>query len=30
VENLLDRRYQEVYSFAGEPRAVFGGVKVRL
>jgi len=30
VENLLDRRYQEVFSFATPCRAGYGGVKVRF
>jgi vitamin B12 transporter len=30
VENLLDRRYQEVFSFATPGRAGYGGVKVRF
>ena len=30
VENLLDRRYSEVYSFAAAGRAGYGGVRVRL
>lgn len=30
VENLLDRDYQEVYSFAAAGRAAYGGVRVRL
>ncbi|WP_414901623.1 TonB-dependent receptor plug domain-containing protein [Sphingomonas flavalba] len=30
AENLLDRRYEEVFSFATPGRAVYGGVKVRL
>lgn len=30
VENLLDRRYFEVYSFATPGRAAYGGVRLRL
>ena len=30
IENLLDRRYVEVVSFATPGRAAYGGVRVRL
>ena len=30
IENLLDRHYTEVYSFAAAGRAAYGGVRVRL
>ncbi len=30
VENLLDRKYQEVFTFATPGRAVYGGVRVKI
>lgn len=30
IENLLDRRYQEVFTFEAPGRAAFGGVRVRI
>jgi outer membrane cobalamin receptor len=30
VENLFDQQYQQVVGFAGRPRGVFGGLRLRF
>jgi outer membrane cobalamin receptor len=30
VENLFDQHYDQVVGFAGRPRGVFGGARVRF